>query len=157
MVKYELWTIYVQKLVTLPINESHNLVDVTFNNNDPPNQGAIDSGTKFSNSVEQEGQRQHYESTTTQTTRSQVTFANPIAQPEPPQQPNQLRNKLKGLYNNAVQEVTDACMIADSLLIKLDEAAETILALIGGTDTSADVPTTFQEAWYHPDPIKQKL
>ena len=29
--------------------------------------------------------------------------------------------------------------------------------MIGGTDTSVDVPNTFQEAWYHPDLIKGKL
>ena len=48
-------------------------------------------------------------------------------------------------------------MIAESLLIKFDKAAETILALIGGTNISADVSTMFQEVWYHPDPNKGKL
>ena len=77
-----------EKLIRLLVDGSRNFVDVTFDNNDPPNQGAIDLGTKFSefsDSAEQEGQR---ESTTTQTTRSQVMFANPIARPEPLQQPN---------------------------------------------------------------------
>ena len=48
-------------------------------------------------------------------------------------------------------------LIAESLLMNFDTAAETVLALIGGTDSSADVPLTFQEAWYHEDPVERKL
>ena len=41
--------------------------------------------------------------------------------------------------------------------MNFDKAAETILALIGGTDNSVNVPQTFQEAWNHPDPIEREL
>ena len=146
-------------------DKSRNFVDIELNDDDTLNQGAMDSVTEFSETediAEQEGRERDNETTTPTTTtnrvtRSQVTFANPIDRPAQPQQPKRLRNEVRSLYSNFAQEVENACLIAESLLIKFDEAAETILALVGGTDTSADVPTTFDEAWNHPDPTERKL
>ena len=38
-------------------------------------------------------------------------------------------------------------MIAHDMLHGIEEITEEFLALVGGTDTSADVPIYFQEAW----------
>ena len=54
-----------KKLARLPVDKSRNFEDVNFDNNDPPNQGAIDLVTKFSGRAEQEGQRQRDVLTTT--------------------------------------------------------------------------------------------
>ena len=56
--------------------------------------------------------------------------------------PKQLSKELKGLYSNFARNVKDKSLIAESLMMRIDKAAETFLALIGGTDTSVDVLTT---------------
>ena len=43
------------------------------------------------------------------------------------------------------------------MLKNYDVTAETLLSLIGGTDTSREVPQTFQEAWWHEDENERKL
>ena len=71
--------------------------------------------------------------------------------------PKRLSQELRGLCNNFAKDVKGTSLIAESLLMNFDEAAESILALIDGTDSSADVPSTFQEAWHHEDPDERKL
>ena len=96
--------------------------------------------------------------TANRVTQSQVTFNDLVTQPEQPSEPpKQLRNELIGLYSNFAKEVDNACLIAESLTMNFDKAVKSVLALIGGTDSSVDVPKTFQEAWHHPNPIKQEL
>ena len=48
-------------------------------------------------------------------------------------------------------------MTVESLTMNFDKAIESVLALIGGTNSSVDALTTFQAAWHHPNPTKQEL
>ena len=71
--------------------------------------------------------------------------------------PKRLSRELKGLYSKFATNVESISLIAEYLMMRINEVAEAFLALIGETDTSVDVPDTFQEAWHHPDPVEQKL
>ena len=42
-------------------------------------------------------------------------------------------------------------------MMTIEDVAHGLMALVGGTDTSKDVPETFQDAWHHPDPEERKL
>ena len=42
-------------------------------------------------------------------------------------------------------------------LMTIEDVAHGLMALVGGTDTSKDIPETFQEAWNHPDPEERKI
>ena len=87
-----------------------------------------------------------------------MTFDDPVTRPEQPSKPpKRLWNKLKGLYSNFAKEVEIVYIIAELLMMNFNKAVESVLALIGGTESSVDVPTMFQEAWHHPNPIKQEL
>ena len=61
------------------------------------------------------------------------------------------------LHSTFAKDVKGTGLVAEKLLADFDEAAETIFALIGGTDSTADVPLTFKEAWDHKDPTERKL
>ena len=121
------------------------------------NQGAIDSGPdenfNANNNTEPEGSNRNDDSKTTpqqpvtRVTRSKVNFENPITTPDPQIEPPKcLSRELKSLYSNFVKDVEGAGLIAGSLLMDFDKAVKTILALIGRTDDSVDVPQIFQEA-----------
>ena len=42
-------------------------------------------------------------------------------------------------------------------LSDVNEMTQTLMALVGGTDTSKEVPLTFRDAWDHPDIAERKL
>ena len=85
-------------------------------------------------------------------------FANPVTMPDPPfGPPKRLSKELKGLYLNFATDIGGTSLFEESVMICIDEAVERFLSLIGGTDTSVDVPDMFQEGWHHPDSLSNKI
>ena len=81
-----------------------------------------------------------------------ITTTDPLIEP-----PKRLSRELKSLYSNFAKDVKYAGLIAESLLMDFDKAAETVLALISGIDNSVNVPHTFQETWNRPNLIEREL
>ena len=48
-------------------------------------------------------------------------------------------------------------MIAETMLPSNNKTADILFALIGGTDSSKEVPQTFQKAWWHSNENERKL
>ena len=48
-------------------------------------------------------------------------------------------------------------MIIENMLLSNNETADIIFSLISGTDSSKEVPQTFQEAWWHSNENERKL
>ena len=157
---------YILKLSVPNDNNSDDKSDdlAQIDDNSRANQGAndlvSDNENRESNNdklTEQEGNNGQSKTVSTKLlTQSKVTFANPVMTPDPPSKPPKwLSKELKGLYLSFATNVEGTSLIAEYLMMRIDEAAEMFLALIGGTNTSVDVPDKFQEAWHHPDLVKQ--
>ena len=48
-------------------------------------------------------------------------------------------------------------LFTEHMLMSPDDVAHGLMALVGGTDTSKEIPLTFREAWDHADPVERKL